>query len=263
MTRAVASITWQDTAVLEAVKDGLKPVAEFTDILSAENYVTVSSLLPMLHLMMDILKEEDSDVEMVKELKRRILEKVDSKYAESTLQWMRKATLLDPRYKGDHINAPALDVIKSELENEMVAYWKAKTKPSVRIRVEEEEEEEAAAATEKQSAKRTKTLGSLLGRTKQPMATIPAEQRANSEMTSYLQEEVINGDDKPLGWWSANSNNSRFPLLVNMARKYLCVTATSTPSERVFSVAGNIVTPQRNILKPEKVNQLVFLAKNL
>lgn len=66
MTRAVASITWQDTAVLEAVKDGLKPVAEFTDILSAENYVTVSSLLPMLHLMMDILKEEDSDVEMVK-----------------------------------------------------------------------------------------------------------------------------------------------------------------------------------------------------
>ncbi|KAL1249124.1 hypothetical protein QQF64_020129 [Cirrhinus molitorella] len=41
-------LTWQDINVLETVNSGLKPVAEFTDILSGENYVTVSSLLPML-----------------------------------------------------------------------------------------------------------------------------------------------------------------------------------------------------------------------
>lgn len=57
-------MTWQDIAVLEAVRDGLKPVAVFTDVLSAENYVTVSSLLPMLLHIKDALKEAETDVEM-------------------------------------------------------------------------------------------------------------------------------------------------------------------------------------------------------
>nr|XP_055051518.1 E3 SUMO-protein ligase ZBED1 [Misgurnus anguillicaudatus] len=252
--RTLPNVTWQDIAILEAVKDGLKPVAEFTDILSAENYVTVSSLLPMLRLMTNILKEETTDVKMTAEIKKGILQKLDSKYDDSTLQLLRKATLLDPRYKVDHIDAEHLDVLKSQLEVEMVTFWKEKNKPPVRIRVEEEEEEEEKevdeAAAEMQPAKRTKTLGRLLGKIKQSTSAIPADQRAKLEITSYLQEEVIDGDDKPLEWWK--ENGSRFPLLANMARKYLCITATSTPSERVFSAAGNIVTPHRNLLKPER-----------
>lgn len=34
-------------------------------------------------------------------------------------------------------------------------------------------------------------------------------------------------------------------------------------SERLFSVAGNIFTAKRSLLKPDKVNKLAFLAKNL
>ncbi|GAA6085731.1 zinc finger BED domain-containing protein 1-like, partial [Tachysurus ichikawai] len=37
----------------------------------------------------------------------------------------------------------------------------------------------------------------------------------------------------------------------------------SSPSERVFCSGGNIVTCLRSCLKPEKVNMLVFLSKNL
>ncbi len=172
------NLTWQDITVLEAVKDGLKPFAEFTDILSAENYVTVSSLLPMLHLMMDILKEEEADIKMTSEIKKGILEKLESKYDDNTLQLMCKATLLDPRYKGDHIEPEQLDVGKSQLEVEMVAFHNI-IKPLVRIREEEEEEkkEVAGAAAEIQPAKRTKTLGRLLDRVKQSMSTIPADQR--------------------------------------------------------------------------------------
>lgn len=65
----------------------------------------------------------------------------------------------------------------------------------------EEEEKVEGAAAEIQPAKRTKTLGSLLGRVKQSMSTIPTDQGAKTEITSYLQEEVIDGDDKPLEWW--------------------------------------------------------------
>ena len=65
----------------------------------------------------------------------------------------------------------------------------------------------------------------------------------------------------PLDWW--RDNTQTFPSLARLVRKYLCVPATSVPSERAFSAAGNIVTAKRNSLKPGKVNDLCFLASNL
>lgn len=91
--RTLPNVTWQDIAVLEAVRDGLKPIAEFTDVLSAEKYVTVSSLLPMLLHIKDALKLAETDVEMTSGIKQAILEKLDSKYDNNTLQMMHKATL--------------------------------------------------------------------------------------------------------------------------------------------------------------------------
>ena len=65
----------------------------------------------------------------------------------------------------------------------------------------------------------------------------------------------------PLDWWKLEAN--RLPLLSSVARKYLCACASSVPSERVFSVGGNIVNSKRNSLHPDKVNFLIFLASNL
>ena len=45
--------------------------------------------------------------------------------------------------------------------------------------------------------------------------------------------------------------------------QYLGVVATSVPSERLFSTAGNIVTAKRCALEPENVEKLVFLHDNL
>ena len=54
-----------------------------------------------------------------------------------------------------------------------------------------------------------------------------------------------------------------FPSLATLARKLLSVCATSCASERLFSISGNIVTPTKTCLNPDKVNMLAFLAKNL
>ena len=51
---------------------------------------------------------------------------------------------------------------------------------------------------------------------------------------------------------------------IQLAKRYLCSCTTSIASERTFSTAGNIITSNRSLLKPEKMNnQLIFLAKNL
>ncbi len=48
-----------------------------------------------------------------------------------------------------------------------------------------------------------------------------------------------------------------------IARKYLAISASSSPSERLFSKAGQVVSSQRAQMKPEQANMLVFLAENL
>ncbi|KYM94183.1 Zinc finger BED domain-containing protein 1 [Cyphomyrmex costatus] len=63
-----------------------------------------------------------------------------------------------------------------------------------------------------------------------------------------------------LEWWKARAD--RFPILSNLARKYLCIPASSANSERTFSTAGNIVTSKRSCLSPENVSMLVFLYQN-
>ncbi|KAL4008530.1 hypothetical protein ACER0C_002382 [Sarotherodon galilaeus] len=60
------------------------------------------------------------------------------------------------------------------------------------------------------------------------------------EALLYFGEAPIPRDNDPLTWWKNNA--TRFPTLANLAKSYLAVPATSTPSEGLFSVAGNIVT---------------------
>lgn len=256
--RPLPQLTWQDISVLESVNKALKPVADFTDILSGENYVTVSSLVPMLGHLESVLEKCDDDSELTANLKRVVLEQMERRYDDTIQRMLRKATLLDPRYRGDHMSPQALRCTKCELIEEVVAeIIHSSATPGPAQGGEEETGESAAAVPKKKKA----SLGSLLGKRGARESTLTDEQRAEAEMAIYLQESAIDGEEDPLIWWK--NNQCRFPLMANISRKYLCICATSTPSERVFSTAGSVVTPIRSLLKPEKVNMLVFLARNI
>ena len=66
------------------------------------------------------------------------------------------------------------------------------------------------------------------------------------EVISYLALPKIHHDDCPLLWWKNNKN--RFPVLSKLARKYLAIPVTSTPSKRLFSEIGNVMTIKRTQL---------------
>ena len=54
--------TWQDIDVLQAVHTALSPLSSLTDILSSESYVTVSAVIPLLHLIEHkFLAEQSTD----------------------------------------------------------------------------------------------------------------------------------------------------------------------------------------------------------
>ena len=90
--------------------------------------------------------------------------------------------------------------------------------------------------------------------------TVPQSSRESieKELNLYLQLEA-GPETNPLEWW--RQHEAHFPLVAKLANKY--IPATSSLSEWAFSTSGKIVTCQRSSLKPERVDQLVFLALNL
>ena len=82
-----------------------------------------------------------------------------------------------------------------------------------------------------------------------------------AEILHYKSEAAIPVDEDPLKWWAIHKY--MFPNLSTIARKYLCVVATSVPSEQLFRTAGNIVSDKQASLLPENVDKLVFLHSNL
>ncbi len=59
------------------------------------------------------------------------------------------------------------------------------------------------------------------------------------------------------------NNKKRFPRLYRLARKRLHVPASSAPSETVFSCAGRTYGKTRTNLKPQTLDDLIFLNSNL
>ena len=64
------------------------------------------------------------------------------------------------------------------------------------------------------------------------------------EFANYLNNPVALAHNQcALKWWRENRN--LYPNLARTAQKWLCVCATSTPSERVFSNCGVALTTKK------------------
>jgi hAT family C-terminal dimerisation region len=95
--------------------------------------------------------------------------------------------------------------------------------------------------------------------------------KVNDELREYRDlpripmREILEGNRRgdytdPLRWWKHHL--LRFPTLGKIARKYLCIPATSAPSERVFSVAGLTISKLRSSLDSENASCLICVRDN-
>jgi hypothetical protein len=89
------------------------------------------------------------------------------------------------------------------------------------------------------------------------------ENRINTELEYYKNMKglsvMLTGAvlSDPLQWWQVQEK--MLPILSVLARRMLCVPATSAPTERVFSVAGLTISKCRASVLPQNASDLIFL----
>ncbi len=74
---------------------------------------------------------------------------------------------------------------------------------------------------------------------------------------------LCDGDGKyqcPLLWWKLN--HTKCPHVWEVARRVLSISATSAPSEPLFSATSNLINKQRAALSPQNADILLFLKAN-
>ena len=77
------------------------------------------------------------------------------------------------------------------------------------------------------------------------------------QLESYLKEVPIKSKSCPGDWWRLNE--TKYPEIGKLARKYLAIQGTSTPAERVMSDMGLILNKKRLAMTDEHFRMLMYL----
>ena len=81
---------------------------------------------------------------------------------------------------------------------------------------------------------------------------------AKEEFLRYRAEPKLRSDGCPFEWW--RSRKAEYPTMARLARKYLAVSGTSTPAERVISRLGLVLSKRRLAMKGELFSKIMFLS---
>ena len=91
---------WQDIHVLLSLVVALRILSGFTYMLSTENLITVSVILPVINRMCD------DDTKLRKDIKTRILSYLEQKYTDVEIcEFLNLATFLDPHFITEYVNS--------------------------------------------------------------------------------------------------------------------------------------------------------------
>ena len=221
----------------------LEPLDVATTFLSYEQNPSLSCVLLVLQGLIESLGQFGDEQSCVCQFKKVVIEEIKTRWSFGMFNSdniLVIGALVDPRFKQFKFID---DEIKEAVKEEVIRRMEPKNHGDF------DNAEESVSKRQKITA-----LDYLLG-PEDILSTLTLSQ----ELEAYLAESTSLRSVSPQSWWE--SNYARFPLLSEVARSILTVPATSTPSERMSSNAGNILTQQQSSLKPSNVNSIIFLNK--
>jgi len=226
--------------ILQELTNMLKPFEIATRKLSAENYPTLSFVVPIMYSCYQAITLSTAATKFndCKKLGEEITAALFTYLVSHITHDMLLACFFDPRSK-------------------KLKFLDEKTKSLVKNLAQTKIEEVKSTSTEIKEPAVMDEFELLLQTGEVPQNE---EEEDTSEFSRYDKVPQISSKSDPLAFWK--TNKTKYPAAAKLARRYLAIPATSVPSERVFSKAGNIVTKKRASLDPCLVEKLLFLHYN-
>ncbi|XP_077314545.1 E3 SUMO-protein ligase ZBED1-like [Lithobates pipiens] len=266
-----------DVSNAEDAVSALKPMKDATMLMSEESNPTVSLIAPLNAQLLQSMTDTMGDTPMIHEIKNAIRTDLQKRYSsEAEKKILYTASALDPRFKGLPFILPEeerLEIYKGVTEEAASLEIKSRTHDEDEVEVprrkETLEEEESSPIEDNHSPsppkRKRSPLMTLLGQsftdTEGTIEPKTPYAKAEEEMEKYCKAPPLPLTEEPLNWW--REHQVTFPLFSQLSKQYLCIPGTSVSAERVFSTEGDMVTAKISTLKPEHVDQLVSLQKNL
>ena len=108
------------------------------------------------------------------------------------------------------------------------------------------------------SHKRSKVMMQFMERQSNRYTTVE-EKSVQTEMEEYLREpcvDCLRADS--LQWWR-KIGSKKYPCISLLAKEFLSICASSSPSERLFSTGRGIITLRRGRLAPDTISAVMTL----
>ena len=229
--------------------DILSPIEEITRSISAR-LASISIVIPYIRVLIRTLEKNDED-SGIRTMKAQILHSLRSCFAGvEEKKELALATIFDPRFKDNFFRG---NIIKATTKE-----WVLEEMTSITT-VEVEPQQESAAPKRMCPLKNPVLLDVFM----EIIADSSGQDIASSasELDKYLNDPLIDyktGD--PYNW--RGQHHKEFPTLAILARRFLSAPATSVPSERLFSAAGDLYDEKRNRLLPHLSEELLFIQNN-
>ena len=242
----IAQLSAHQLDLANKVVAALLPVEEITKSISADA-ASVSVVLPYIRMLTKSLEKHHHD-DGVQGMKREMLKSLRGRYGDAeSNEFLVCSSFLDPHFKDKCFSSGQVKTVARELLQQRLSALSTPVHASENIDSEEP------------APKRSRTaLLECFSEILQEAGASVSEDSEN-EIARYLSEPLIefHKGNQYLTWWANNQN--RFPSLAKLAQKYLCAPPTSVPSERLFSLAGDVYDEKRNRLAPERAETLLFI----
>ena len=247
---------------------------EATTVFSLEQNFSATIIHPIINgLLLNHLVDSEGDLPAVKRFKHIVTEELKRRFAPSCLDTAKSLPVLclavDPRYahlqflsKQQREREIACEELLGQMESletegDKEGTDSTETAGPPNKKSKSSENSDRPPSKKSKSSEKASAMQFFIG----TLSEKESVGTSSDELEHIQKEPALDPDSNVLDWWKNNAE--RFPSISRLARQLLCIPASSVPSERVFSVSGNIVTKKRANLKPDNVNMLVFLNKNL
>ncbi len=258
-------------SLLEELSTALKPFECATVFMSGEKYITISAVPPLVKGLLKSTQSAAFESAPMRAFQLTAMEQLQQRWKRETAfsdtapNTVILSTALDPRFKRLKFLKPD-EVLHVQTKVQTLALGERRAMDEQQHgrnqRTSATSTTTAAAAAEPTAP--VSLLDSLLDsdgeEENREGEAVDLQSQVSNEVLTYFGEKPLAKEESPLHWWKANED--RYPTLARLAKSYLCIPGTSTPSERLFSAAGNIASKKRASLSQEHVDMLTFLHCN-